>query len=487
MAPRGVAALILCLACFPLRARQSPPSVPPPDSVSFRMPAVHQLPNGLRVVLVERHDVPIVRLYAIVQVGAEADPPALPGTATMVAGLLPEGTKHRSAYQIAQAIDQAGGSIDTGAGWDQSYANVSVLSNHKALAFDLLAGLLVRPAFAPEEVERIRRQTLSALDVVDRDPGYVADRLLRRLLFAGTDYAHSEDGTRSSIERVTRNELAAFHARYYVPSRTLLAVVGDVTEAESLRLAKRYLGEWKNGPAATLQPRSEPRTPRRRQVIVVNKPDAVQTEIRVGNLGVPRSSPDYFALSIANQVLGGPAANRLFDVLRTRHGLVYGASSGLDCYSSLGSWVAKTSTRSAETIKATEMVLHQIARMRERPVQQWELRNARDYLVGHEALQFESASQVASQVLEMMLYHLPRDYWDRFPQQLRSLTAGDVLAATRKYLNPDDNVIVLVGNVGAFKDGLKKLGAVRVIPIADVSRVFLEPQKGAADRPVPER
>ncbi|HET7101217.1 MAG TPA: insulinase family protein, partial [Terriglobia bacterium] len=232
---------------------------------------------------------------------------------------------------------------------------------------------------------------------------------------------------------------------------------------------------------------SQPLALHGRQVIVVNKPDAVQTEIRVAHLGVPRSSPDYFALSIANQILGGPAANRLFDELRTRHGLVYGASSDLDCYTSLGAWVARTSTRSAETIKATEMVLGQIERMRDRRVQPWELQNARDYLVGNESLQFESASQVANQALELMLYHLPRDDWIRFPIEVRSLTAGDVLSATRKYLNPDDDIIVLVGNVAAFKDGLKKLGAVRVVPIADVGRAFQGPEKGTADRPSPAR
>lgn len=467
-----------------LCARELPPNVPSPDVVSFHMPAIDQLPNGLRVVLVERHDVPIVRLYAIVQVGAEADPPGLSGTATMVSGLLPEGTRHKSAYQIARLIDQAGGSIDTGAGWDQSYINISVLSNHKELAFDLLADMLIHPAFGPGEVARIRKQTLSALDVVDQDPGYVADMVLRRLLFVGTDYAHSEDGTRSSIERMTRQDLAAFHAHYYVPSRTILAVVGDITSPECLNLATRFLGKWKNKPAQPLQPRTEPRVPSHREVIVVNKPDAVQTEIRVANLGIPRSSPDYFALTIANQVLGGPAANRLFDVLRTERGLVYGASSDLDCYSTLGGWIAKTSTRSSETIKTTQMVINQIARLRSRPIKQWELQNARDYLVGHEALQFESASQVANQVLEMMLYHLPWNYWNLFPQKVRSLTAQDVLTTTRKYLNLDDDVIVLVGNVAAFKKGLKKLGTVRVIPIADVSRALLEPLRTNADRPV---
>lgn len=482
-----LAGLAFCVVAPKLLAREFPPSVPPPQPVTFQMPAVRRLANGLRVVLVERRNLPIVRLYAIVQVGAEADPPGLPGTATLVAGLLADGTKQRSAYQIAKEIDQAGGSIDTGAGWDESYVNVSVLADHKELAFDLLGDLLIHPDFAPKEIQRLRDQTLSALDIVDQDPSYVANLVLRRILFAGTPYAHPEDGTRKSIEDVTRKDLLDFHAKYYVPSRTILAVVGDITEPECLGLAAKFLGDWKNVSAQPVRPQVVPRPLTSREVVVINKPDAVQTEIRVANLGIARSNPDYFALSVANQVLGGPAANRLFDILRSEHGLVYGASSDLDCYTSLGAWVAKTSTRSADTIKATEMVLEEIARLRDRPVRQWELQNAQDYLVGHEALKFDSASQVANQILEMMLYHLPADYWNLFPQEIRSLTAADVLATTRKYLNPDDDVIVLVGNVSAFRKGLKKFGPVRVIPIADVTRAFPEPQKGNADRPAPGR
>lgn len=482
-----LAALVLCKPTSQVAAQDLPPNVPPPAPVNFQMPAVHRLKNGLRIVLIERKGIPIVQLYAIVETGAKDDPPALPGTASLVAGLLPEGTKRRSAYQIAQAIDRAGGSIDTGAGWDESYANVSALADHKDLAFKVLSSVLIHPDFAPQEIQRLRAQTLSALDVVNQDSSYVADVVLRRVLFAGTSFAHPEDGTRESIERITREDLVNFHNQYYVPSRTILAVVGDITEPECLRLAAKYLGDWKNATAGVARHYAEPHPLRARAVLVINKPGAVQTVIRVANLGIPRSSPDYAALSVANQVLGGPAANRLFDILRTEHGLVYGASSDLDCYSHLGMWVAKTSTRSADTIKATEMVLNEIARLRKRPVRQWELQNAQDYLIGHEALQFDSASQVANQVLEMMLYHLPPDYWNQFPKEIRSLTASDALATTRKYLDPDDDVIVLVGNVSAFKSGLKKLGPVRVVPIADVPRAFLENQKGTADRPASGR
>lgn len=477
----------ICAVGTRLAAREFPPTVPPPAPVHFQLPAVHRLANGLQIVLVERPNLPIIRLYAIVKVGAASDPPGLPGTATLVAGLLPEGTGRRSAYQIAKAANQAGGSIDTGAGWDESYANVSVLANYKELAFDLLADLLIHPNFAPKEIKRLREETLSALDVVNQDPSYVADVVLRRVLFAGTPYAHPEDGTHESIERITRKDLVNFHAKYYVPSRTILAVVGDITEPQCFHLAQKLLGNWRNGSSPVVQHQIKPRRLASREVIVVNKPGAVQTTIRVANLGISRSNPDYFALSVANQVLGGPAANRLFDILRTEHGLVYGASSDLDCYSSLGAWIAKTSTRSADTVEATQMVLDEIRRLRDRPVRQWELQNAQDYLVGHEALQFDSASKVANQVLEMMLYHLPPDYWNKFPHEIRSLNADEVLAATRKHLNPDDDVVVLVGDVSAFRKGLDKLGHVRVIPIVDVSRAFQAPQKGTAERPASGR
>lgn len=461
-----------------LSARELPPAVPPPEPIAFRLPAIEQLPNGLRIVLIERHSLPVLTLYAIVERGAEADPPSLPGTAEMVADLLPEGTKSRTAPQIARAIDQAGGSIDTGTGWNESYANVSLLSDHKGLAFDLVAGMLIRPSFNPQEIERIRRQTLSALDVLMQDPSYVADVVLRRFLYAGTPYAHSADGTPEAIRHITRRDLVAFHAQNYVPLRTILAVVGDITEPECRDLAAKYFGKWENPPASHLEPPIRPLAPRGRQVVVIDKPDAVQTEIRVANLAIPRSSPDYYALTVANQVLGGPAANRLFNALRTRRGLAYGASSELKCYSSIGAWVAKTSTRSAEAVKATEMILSQMNQIRSDPISREELKNAQSYLVGHQALQFESPSQVADHALEVMVYGLPPDYWSQFAQHIRALSSADVLSATQKYLHPGDDVIVLVGDASAFRKSLKKLGPAQVIPIAAAGSAFPNAQKG---------
>jgi zinc protease len=480
----AVLTLVLALAggaaAVRLYARESPPGVPPPKGVSFRLPEVHQLPNGLRVVVIEQHDLPLLSLYAIVETGAEADPRELAGTAEMVADLLPEGTKRRSAFQIAEAIDQAGGNINTGAGWDESYANISVLSDQKKLAFDLLADMLVHPAFSPEEIERLRKQTLSGLNVVTQDPSYLADVILRRYLYSGTPYAHSEDGTRESIGRITRQDLVAFHARNYQPSRTILAVVGDISDQQCLELAARVLGEWKGDKAVRPPARIKFPQPRERQVVVIDKPDAVQTEIRVANLAVARSSSDYFALKVADQVLGGPAANRLFEALRTRQGLVYGAWSDLKCYASFGAWMAQTSTRSSESVRAVQIMLEQMKRLRTHPISGNELEMAQNYLVGNQALEFESPSQIANQVLEVLMYHLPLDFWNHYAEHIRSINTADVLSATQKYLSSDDDVIVMVGNVSAFKNDLKKLGSYRVIPIADVNQAFPRNQKGTA-------
>ncbi|HET7842258.1 MAG TPA: insulinase family protein, partial [Terriglobia bacterium] len=190
-------------------------------------------------------------------------------------------------------------------------------------------------------------------------------------------------------------------------------------------------------------------------------------------------------LTVANQVLGGPAANRLFSALRTRRGLTYGASSELDCYQTAGSWEAKTFTRTAETVKTLKVILSEVHDLHDHPITQNELQTAKSYLVGHLALQFESSDSVAEQVLDLMVHGLPLDYWNRFPAEVEALTVEDVQAAIRRSLDPDRPVIVLVGNVGDFMKDLKKLGPARAIPLStlDFGSVNLERGKGTADKP----
>jgi len=455
----------LLLNSSEIRARDYPPEVPPPKPYILLPPTVRTMDNGLKVVLVERHSLPLITAYLVVKAGAEADPAGLPGTAQFVASLLDQGTQGRSALQIAEAIDDVGGTIDTGADWDKSFASVSVLTDHRELAFDLLSDMVTRPDFAGAEVERTRKRTLSALEVLRNDPSYVADSVFERLVFAGTRYSHPADGTETALTRLTVEELKAFHSLYYQPSKAILVVVGDATEAQVLDLSSKYFGSWKAVPGKPLEIDPEITSQREREVVVIDKPDAVQTEIRVGNLAVGRENSDYDALAAANQILGGPATNRLFSALRSEHGLTYGASSELLAYRGLGGWVAKTSTRTSETLKALHMILEQRNRLRDHAPLSLELENTQSYLIGHMALEFETPDDIAEQTVELMAHDLPLDYWSRFPEKVQSLTDQQLWDAARRYLDPQGAVIVLVGNAAAFKKGLKKLGHARIIPL----------------------
>jgi zinc protease len=470
---------MLFLGALSLYARQYPPTVPAPKPVSLPTPAVRVLANGLRVVVIERHSLPLITLRLVVKAGAEADPPNLPGTAQLVASLLDEGTESRTAQQIAAAIDQAGGTLQTGADWDNSFAAVNVLTDHTGLAFDLLSDIITHPAYAPEEIERQRKQTLSALAVMRNDPTYLADAVFNHFAFSGTPYSHPLEGTMEAVRGILPRDLRAFHAQYYRPSNSILAVAGDISAPDAFQYAERFFGAWKEGrqPAGV----SEPSGPAEmRRIVVIDKPDAVQTEIRIGDSGVRRNSSEYDALTVANQILGGPATNRLFKALRSQHGLTYGASSDLVCYETVGSWVAKTSTRTPETIKTVQMVLDQLKRLRDHPISPSELDLAQNYLRGHLALDFETTEQVAAHILDLMIYNLPLDYWNRFPEALGRLNSQQIASSTREHLNPDRLVIVLVGNATAFENDLKELGPYQVIPVGSVDFASTNLENGAA-------
>ena len=465
--PSFLALLLLCLA-LPVLARDYPPDVSPPKPIVIPNPAIQTLPNGLQVVVVERHTLPLITVRLVVKSGAECDPPDLPGTATLVNGLLNEGTEHRTSRQIAESIDSVGGVIDNDVDWDSSYLSLSVLTDRADLAFDLVSDMAAHPAFQPAEIERQRKQVLSGLQVSLGDPAYVADTAFQNLIFAGTAYGHSEDGTEASAQRISAEDLRAFHERYYQPANSILAVVGDISGTEAMALAAKYFTAWQNNSKPVAAEAVAPTATVGRRVVAIDKSDAVQTEIRIGALGVPRDSPDYLALTVANEILGGPSENRLFKALRTRQGLTYGASSDLITRRHLGAWVAKTFTRTPETMKSAHVALEQVQSIQEHGINRSELDTAQSYLVGHLALEFETSENVAGKVLELIEQGLPLDYWTTYPQNVRNVTIEAVDVAARQYLDTDHDVVVFVGNIEDFKKDFKKFGDVRTIQLKDI-------------------
>jgi zinc protease len=463
----------MCLSAASLFAADFPPAVPPLAPIQLALPAVHVLPNGLRVAVIERHALPIIDLRLVVLSGAEADPPTLPGTAQLVGSLLNQGTTTRTAQEIAMAIDQVGGTIENGADWDNSYIALTVTIDQTDLAFGLLADITMHPAFLPAEIERQRKQELSAISVAKDAPAYVADAVFDQLAFVGTPYGHPPDGVEESVGKITAADIQDFYARNYRPENSILIMVGDVRAQDGFRLAANYFSGWKNHTPPATDDREAVETPKsislpaitHRQIVVIDKPDAVQTEIRIGNHGIPRSSSEYVALTVANQILGGPATNRLYRALRTEHGLTYSASSELDCYKTLGSWESKTFTRTSETIQSLRLALDEMKHLRDHPISDGELQTAQSYLTGHLALEMESPDGIATQTLNLMVYNLPLGYWNQMPDELRTLQTDEVLNITRRYMDPEHNIIVLVGNASAFSKDLKKFGGARIIPI----------------------
>lgn len=424
--------------------------------VSFPPYELRKLPNGLQVVIVSHHEQPAVSLRMIVRAGAAHDPKSKMGLAMMTASLLDQGAGSRSAEQIADAIDFVGGLLSTGAGTDLTYISAVVLKDKLPLALELMADVVQRPAFAQDELDRQRQQALSGLKVAAEDPDAVASRVIDRLIFGFHPYGLPGSGTMESLSSLTRQDLVDFHRQHYLPNNALLAVVGDVSADEAMAGLTKAFGEWASGPVAPFTP-IEPPQPTKR-VVVIDKPDAVQTEIRVGQLGIPRRHEDFLAMDQAVKILGGEGANRLQQVLRSQRGLTYGASADLKTFKTTGGIVAETDTRTDATAEALRLAVDEFYKLQRERVYDGELQGAQAYLAGHFPLTIETPDAIATQVLNQLFYELPLEHLGEYPERVRSVSPEDVQRVARGFFRPDRLAIVLVGNASGFAQDLKGIG-----------------------------
>lgn len=447
--------------------RESAPKPLPSKPLKFPPYAVRTLENGLQVIAVSHHELPIISLRLLIKAGAADDPPDRPGVATFAAGLLDQGTSSRTARQIADTIDSIGGTLGAGAGTDLSYTTALVMKDSLDLGLDLLADITRNPAFAPEEIERNRQQILSTLQVSFTSPDFIAGAVLDRAVLGAHPYAHPNDGTPRSIAAITRDDFVQFHRTRFVPNNAMLAVVGDIGPEEAFAAAERYFGNW---PRADVPALAFPKVPEpQRRIIVVDKPDAVQTEIRVGQIGIPRKDHDYMPLRVLFQVLGGTGSSRLFKVLRSERGLTYDASARVDALKYAGEFSAQTNTRSEKTAEALRLVLDEIRRLQNDLIPEDELRNAKAFLTGGFPLSIETPDGIATQVLDALFYDLGPGYLESFRDRINAVTADDIQRAAQGYLRPDSMDIVLVGNAAAFGKDVARFGKVEHIPIAELS------------------
>jgi zinc protease len=436
--------------------------------VSFPPYEIRALDNGMQVIVVMHDEQPVVSVRLLARAGSAYDPPGKTGVASLTAALLDQGTSTRTAHEIADTIDTSGGTLETGANHDLISASVLVMKDSFDLAMDLLADVVRRPVFDASELDRRRQQTIAGLRVDYEDPGFVASAVLARLIYGFHPYGMPLSGTPESLARITPEDIRTFHRRYFVPNNCIFAIVGDVGADEAVAAVQRTFGDWARQPidVPTLP---EPPMPTRR-VVVIDKPDAVQTAVRVGQIGVPRKTPDFMTLDVAIRILGGEGSNRLYRVLRAERGLTYSASAEMNARLRAGDFMAETDTRTEATGEALRLMLEEFYRLQRERTSQYELAGAQAYMTGSFPLTIETPEAIARQVLNAVFFDLSLDELRTYRERVNGVTVDGIQRVAREYLEPDRLSIVLVGNASAFKDQLARAGFGRyeVIPLSQL-------------------
>jgi zinc protease len=419
----------------------------------------------MQIITVLHNEQPAVSMRLLVKAGGAQDPDKKRGVASLVGSLLDQGTTSRSAEQIADQIDSLGGILGSGSSDDFISVSIVVMKDSFDVAMDLLADIVRSPAFAPEEIDRQKEQAISSQRVNANDPDYVASVLFDRLVYGFHAYGLPGTGTPETLAAVTRQDLQAFHRQYFVPNNMVLAIVGDVTREDAFAAAQKVFGAL---PPAEIPPVRgiEPPEPTRR-IVVVDKPDAVQTEIRVGQLAIPRKHADFQSWDLAVKVLGGEGANRLHRVLRSERGLTYGASAEIGARKQSGDFVAETDTRTDTTGEALRLMIEEFSRLQRQRVSERELSDAQAYLTGSFPLTIETPNDIATQVINNVVYELPVEEITTYRERVLAITPDDIQRVARAYIKPDRLAVVLVGNAKAFVPQLRSVGFTEfeVIPI----------------------
>ena len=455
----SVFSLFLCVGASAQSA--SWPSERPPQplaarDIKFPPYELQTLPNGLQVVVVMHHEQPAVTMRLLVRAGTSSDTREKLGLAHLAASLLDQGTRTMSAEEMNDAVDFIGGAMGAGAGTDLTFVNMVVMKDSFDAGLKMLSEMARQPAFAPAEIERQRQQMLSGEKVSAEDPGYIANSVFDRLVYGFHPYGMPANGTTQTIAALTRDDLIAFHARFFMPNNAILAIVGDVAAGEAFTAAKKAFGDWQKRdlPAQTFVGPPDPT----RRVIVVNKPDAVQTEVRVGHIGIPRTHPDYMAVNLAIRILGGEGSNRLHQVLRTERGLTYGAQANMDTLKESGDFEAETNPRSDATGEVLRLIVDEFGRLQRERVGERELDGAKAYLTGSFPLTIETPESIAMQVVNALFYGLPLAELQNFRERVNAVTPDDIQRVAKALLRPDRLSVVLVGNSAAFVSQLRGVG-----------------------------
>ncbi len=460
------------------------PTLGAPKALHLPPAAERRLPNGLRVVVVEKHELPLADFALVVGTGTEADPAGREGLATMTAALLDEGTATRSSLQIADQAAYLGVTLHTRAGWDASEVLLHTPTAQTDSALALMADVTTHPTFPVAELDRLRNDRLTGLlQLRDRAPAIASRAFAQAVFGAGHPYARPADGTEASTRALTRDDVQRFYAGAWRPDNATLVVVGDVTPDDVARRAERAFGAWRAPAGVALAAPVVPAAPSAgvARVVLVDKPGAPQSSVRIGMPAAARATPDYFPLVVLNTVLGGSFASRLNQNLRETHGYTYGAESAFDLRRAAGPFVSGAEVTATKTDSALVEFMKELRAVGD-TVPAAELDKAKRYLVLQMPGEFETTGGIAGGLIPVVTYGLPLDYYNGYAARVQAVTQADVQRVARRYVDPAHLTIVVVGDRASVEPRLRalNLGPVEIRSAADVLGASAAVPAGAA-------
>lgn len=459
-------ALLLAAACAPPPPAWELPPPPPSEAPVVRPGALEksELANGMRVLMLEDRRLPRVVLSLSVRRGEASVPLEQAGLAPFTADLMERGAGERDALALAQAVEEIGASLFVFADWDAMGVRVSGLSRDLERLLEILADVALRPRLEPEEAERLRGETLAALQRAADNPATLAAWNTARVLYPGHRYGRPEAGVLESVAGLDAVAARDLHARWFVPANGIFSASGDFDPRQLESRVAALFGGWSGGEPPPPGPPPPAQTPLARQIVIVDRPDQEQAHIVLAHEGIARTDPERIPAQLVNAVLGGSGfSSRLMQSVRAEAGLAYGVWSGFDLRREPGPFLVSTSTRVPETRRVLDLLLAETERMRREPPGPSELGDAQTLAVGEFALGLETSDAVVASLVDLDVYGLPEDSLDTYRARVRAVTAAEAAGVTTRLLHPERMAIVLVGPATALEPLVRDLGPVEVV------------------------
>ena len=466
-----VAALAVSVAAQQAPDRSHPPQ--PGPAPTLHLPAIQKqtLSNGLPVWIVELHKVPVAQVTLVVRAGTSDDPGRMFGVASLTAAMLDEGAGSRTSLEIADAVDFLGADLSAASGVDSSVVRLHVPVARLADALPIMADVVERPTFPNDELERLRRERLTSILQARDDPPTIAAVTFARELYGPEQrYGTPQFGSAATIKAMTTTDLKSFYRSEFRPDNAILLAVGDVTAPALVPQLEKTFGGWKPSGAAHV-PAKLPEAPQHgaREIYLVDKPGAAQSQIRIGWIGAARSTPDYFPLQVMNTILGGSFSSRLNMNLREEHGYTYGAGSMFDYRMSAGPFVASAGVQTDKTADALKEFFNELNGIR-KPVPPEELARAKNYVALRYPGAFETTGDISRQLENAIIYRLPDDYFSMYVHNIQAVTVADVQRVADTYIQPDRFAVVVVGDRQKIEASITalNLAPIKIVTVDDV-------------------